>query len=221
MSGGSSADEDDVRNKKKEYFSKPKENPKDPGGGESKEVHVKKDEDKETVIKCEIPIVLSEAAPEDKVEVKREEDEVDNAQPKVDKVFKSDVDSSNSESDSDIDSGSSESEDEKEEDDSTAFAGFKDLSHSRMLSRIFSKKSKYRDYKLTLTGHSLGGGTAVLLAFMLKLKFPDLECWAFSPPGGLLNDEAATESEKFVTTTIVGNDLIPRTSLEAIRKLQR
>ena len=98
---------------------------------------------------------------------------------------------------------------------------YKDLAATHHLDRIFAKSSPCDGYKLILTGHSLGGGAAVLLAFILRLKYPDLECWAFSPPGGLLNEVAAKESEKFVTAVVVGNDLIPRTSLEAIKKLQR
>lgn len=98
---------------------------------------------------------------------------------------------------------------------------YKALAVSRQLDKIFSESSACRGYQLILTGHSLGGGSVVLLAFMLRLKFPELKCWAFSPPGGLLNEAAAEESKKFVTVVVVGNDLIPRTSLEAIRTLQR
>jgi len=34
-----------------------------------------------------------------------------------------------------------------------------------------------------VVGHSLGGGTATLLAFLLKPKYPDLICYAYAPPG--------------------------------------
>ncbi|EMP34974.1 Sn1-specific diacylglycerol lipase beta [Chelonia mydas] len=42
------------------------------------------------------------------------------------------------------------------------------------------------EYKLVIVGHSLGGGTASVLAIMLRNSFPTLRCYAFSPPGGLL-----------------------------------
>ncbi|NXP35087.1 DGLB lipase, partial [Leiothrix lutea] len=42
------------------------------------------------------------------------------------------------------------------------------------------------EYKLVIVGHSLGGGTASILAIMLRNSFPTLKCYAFSPPGGLL-----------------------------------
>ena len=36
------------------------------------------------------------------------------------------------------------------------------------------------------TGHSLGGGTAAILAILLREDYPGVTCYAFSPPGGLL-----------------------------------
>ena len=36
------------------------------------------------------------------------------------------------------------------------------------------------------TGHSLGGGTAAILAILLREEYPDITAYAFSPPGGLL-----------------------------------
>lgn len=41
-------------------------------------------------------------------------------------------------------------------------------------------------YKLVLVGHSLGAGTAAILAILLRPQFPDLRCYSYSPPGGLL-----------------------------------
>ena len=44
-----------------------------------------------------------------------------------------------------------------------------------------------RGYQLILTGHSLGAGTATLLAMLLRPQFTNLHCFAYSPPGGLLS----------------------------------
>jgi len=44
----------------------------------------------------------------------------------------------------------------------------------------------HQEYKLVITGHSLGAGTASLLAILLRNSFPTLQCYAFSPPGGLV-----------------------------------
>lgn len=41
-------------------------------------------------------------------------------------------------------------------------------------------------FGLVLVGHSLGAGTASILAILLRQTHPDLQCFAYSPPGGLL-----------------------------------
>lgn len=43
------------------------------------------------------------------------------------------------------------------------------------------------NYDLVLVGHSLGAGTAAILAIMLKETYPTVKCYAFAPPGGLLS----------------------------------
>ena len=42
------------------------------------------------------------------------------------------------------------------------------------------------DFGLVLVGHSLGAGTAAILALLLKPDYPSLKCFSYSPPGGLL-----------------------------------
>ncbi|KAH0631934.1 hypothetical protein JD844_019844, partial [Phrynosoma platyrhinos] len=66
------------------------------------------------------------------------------------------------------------------------------------------------EYKLVVVGHSLGGGTASILAIMLKNAFPNLKCYAFSPPGGLLSKSLADYSKQFIVSVIVGKDVVPR-----------
>ncbi len=41
-------------------------------------------------------------------------------------------------------------------------------------------------FGIVCVGHSLGAGTATILAIMLKQEFPNTRCFAYSPPGGLL-----------------------------------
>ena len=45
---------------------------------------------------------------------------------------------------------------------------------------------------------------------MLREKYPQLYCYAYSPPGGLLSPDAVEESKKFTTSIVVGKDVIPR-----------
>lgn len=43
-----------------------------------------------------------------------------------------------------------------------------------------------KEFGLVLVGHSLGAGTASILAILMKQIYADLICFSYSPPGGLL-----------------------------------
>ncbi|OXB81788.1 UNVERIFIED_CONTAM: hypothetical protein H355_014985 [Colinus virginianus] len=77
------------------------------------------------------------------------------------------------------------------------------------------------EYKLVIVGHSLGGGTASVLAIMLKNSFPTLKCYAFSPPGGLLSKTLADYSKRFIVSIILGKDLVARLSMPNMEDLKR
>ena len=51
---------------------------------------------------------------------------------------------------------------------------------------IFLQDRGTRDYDVVVVGHSLGAGTAAILAILLRQDYPRLHCYAYSPPGGLL-----------------------------------
>ncbi|XP_033123783.1 sn1-specific diacylglycerol lipase beta-like isoform X2 [Anneissia japonica] len=72
------------------------------------------------------------------------------------------------------------------------------------------------DYELVITGHSLGGGTAAILSILLKPQWPHVKCYSFACPGGLVSSVAVEYSLSFVTTVILGSDIIPRMSLESL-----
>lgn len=39
------------------------------------------------------------------------------------------------------------------------------------------------EWRLVVTGHSLGAGVAALVALKLRPRHPTLKCWSFAPPG--------------------------------------
>lgn len=79
---------------------------------------------------------------------------------------------------------------------------------------------KVPTYSLVIAGHSLGSGCACLLSMLLRNKYNDLKCYCYSPTGSLLNADAATATQSFVTSVILGNDLISRLNFYNAQKLK-
>uniref|UniRef100_A0A4W4EAT0 Diacylglycerol lipase-beta n=1 Tax=Electrophorus electricus TaxID=8005 RepID=A0A4W4EAT0_ELEEL len=95
---------------------------------------------------------------------------------------------------------------------------YKRLVNDGILSQAFSIAPEYR---LVITGHSLGAGTASLLAVLLRSVYPTLQCYAFSPPGGLMSKALADYSKQFVISVVLGKDLVPRLSIPNMEDLKR
>uniref|UniRef100_A0A1A8IQB5 Diacylglycerol lipase-beta n=2 Tax=Nothobranchius TaxID=28779 RepID=A0A1A8IQB5_NOTKU len=95
---------------------------------------------------------------------------------------------------------------------------YKKLMNDGILNQAFSVVP---EYKLVITGHSLGAGTAALLAILLHASFPTLQCYSFSPPGGLLSKALADYSKDFIVSVVLGKDLVPRLSIPNIEDLKR
>ncbi|KAL7857053.1 hypothetical protein SRHO_G00159520 [Serrasalmus rhombeus] len=95
---------------------------------------------------------------------------------------------------------------------------YKKLVNDGILSQAFSIAPEYR---LVITGHSLGAGTASLLAALLHSTYPTLKCYAFSPPGGLMSKALAEYSKQFVISVVLGKDLVPRLSIPNMEDLKR
>ncbi|XP_049840314.1 diacylglycerol lipase-alpha [Schistocerca gregaria] len=75
-------------------------------------------------------------------------------------------------------------------------------------------------FELVLVGHSLGAGTAAILATLLRQHHPTLTCFAYSPPGGTLSMPAAEYSKQFITSVVVGKDVVPRIGLHQLESLR-
>ncbi|XP_055709573.1 diacylglycerol lipase-alpha isoform X1 [Phlebotomus papatasi] len=75
-------------------------------------------------------------------------------------------------------------------------------------------------FGLVIVGHSLGGGTAAILAILLKNDYPSLQCFSYSPPGGLLSMPAVEYSKSFITSVVVGKDVVPRIGLHQMEALR-
>lgn len=92
------------------------------------------------------------------------------------------------------------------------------LEETNLLNEVFSV---LQSYSLVITGHSLGAGTASVLALLLRSKYPTLKCFAFSPPGGLLNVDGVKHSEDFIFSIVVGDDLVPRLSVPTMEDMKK
>ncbi|KAM6155294.1 diacylglycerol lipase-beta [Rhynchocyon petersi] len=92
------------------------------------------------------------------------------------------------------------------------------LTNDGILSQAFSIAPEYR---LVLVGHSLGAGAAALLALMLRNAYPQVKCYAFSPPRGLLSKSLYEYSKSFIVSLVLGKDVIPRLSVANLEDLKR
>ena len=69
-----------------------------------------------------------------------------------------------------------------------------------------------KGWNLIVTGHSLGAAVASLISFNLRERFPQMQCVAFNPPGGVMDPRLSEISKTFCTSVVVGMDLISRLS---------
>lgn len=106
-----------------------------------------------------------------------------------------------------------------------------ELDRSNTLRRIFhgshssfttplTERGNMASYKLVVTGHSLGAGTAVILSMLLKREFPETKCVAFGVPGSVLDENTAKEVSSYVTSIALGNDLVCRLNFRSLVKLR-
>uniref|UniRef100_H2LQ34 Diacylglycerol lipase-alpha n=1 Tax=Oryzias latipes TaxID=8090 RepID=H2LQ34_ORYLA len=99
----------------------------------------------------------------------------------------------------------------------------KKLEQEMILSQAFGRdlSKGTMHYELVIVGHSLGAGTAAILSFLLRPQYPNLHCYSYSPPGGLLSEDAMEYSKEFVTAVVLGKDLVPRLGLSQLEGFRR
>jgi hypothetical protein len=67
-------------------------------------------------------------------------------------------------------------------------------------------------YALTFTGHSLGAVGSFFLGLYFEKWIPNVSCWCFSPPAGLVDVSVAESCASWCTSTINGKEIVPRFS---------
>ena len=77
---------------------------------------------------------------------------------------------------------------------------------SNVLKTLYADDSPFKEYSLTICGHSLGAGCAILLSIMLRPTFPALKCYAYCPPGSTVDDEMAKYCEAFIISIVRQDD---------------
>ncbi|ELT97131.1 hypothetical protein CAPTEDRAFT_139126 [Capitella teleta] len=98
----------------------------------------------------------------------------------------------------------------------------KKLKEEMLLARAFSSDPDRgtQQYELVLVGHSLGAGTAAILAILLRQEYPNLTCYAYSPPGGLLSAPCVEDTKSFITSVVLGKDVVSRIGLHQLEAMR-
>ncbi|KAK9823352.1 hypothetical protein WJX72_002122 [[Myrmecia] bisecta] len=89
----------------------------------------------------------------------------------------------------------------------------------KFVAAVMQRRLDCKGWKLVVTGHSLGAGAAALITLRLRDRFPEAQCWAFCPPGGLMSVNLSRAVEPFVRSVVVGKDIVPRTSFVNLARL--
>ncbi|KAF2901647.1 hypothetical protein ILUMI_04542, partial [Ignelater luminosus] len=77
-----------------------------------------------------------------------------------------------------------------------------------------------KSYGLVIVGHSLGAGIASILGILLRNEYPNLMCYCYSPPGGLLSMAAMEYTKSFTISVVLGKDVVPRLGLNQMEALR-
>lgn len=67
-------------------------------------------------------------------------------------------------------------------------------------------------YGLTFSGHSLGAVGSFFLGLYFEKWIPNVRCWCFSPPAGLVDVSVAESCASWCTSVANGKEIVPRFS---------
>lgn len=90
--------------------------------------------------------------------------------------------------------------------------------HGILRRLLLDERSDTSDFRLVVTGHSLGAGCAAILSLFLRKDFPCLRCFCFEPPGCVLSDQLADFD--WMISFVLGDDIVPRLSFESLKNLR-
>ena len=105
--------------------------------------------------------------------------------------------------------------------DAFAFAGMARAAEYVYQESYAALKALHDDgYAIILTGHSLGAAVASLTAVLLKRTLDRVHCFGFAAPA-CVDARLADAMAPFVTSVVLGDDVVPRLTARAMRRLVR
>jgi len=93
------------------------------------------------------------------------------------------------------------------------------LRHGILEQLLEGNHALYPKYTLRIVGHSVGAGIATILSLMLRQRYPNLRCLAFSPPGQF-TWRLGNESKEFCYSFVLDSDFVPRLTILSMEHLR-
>lgn len=84
---------------------------------------------------------------------------------------------------------------------------------------LLSFLQKHPDYRIITCGHSLGAGTASVLAIILKQNFENTYCFAYGCPP-IFDRKLAKKASSFIVSVAYSYDIICRLSMQSLYSLK-
>uniref|UniRef100_A0AAR5Q0G7 Diacylglycerol lipase-alpha n=1 Tax=Dendroctonus ponderosae TaxID=77166 RepID=A0AAR5Q0G7_DENPD len=96
------------------------------------------------------------------------------------------------------------------------------IEQEQLIERARARKPERgtKDFEIVIVGHSLGAGTASILGILMRQIYPTLQCFCYSPPGGLLSAPAVEYTKEFTVSVVIGKDVVPRIGLHQMETLR-